>query len=168
MPDTKAELKIPKLAVPAAATEAVQLAHTLARPAVWARRIVSQTAAAGPVRFSQAMAQRFETRYAPGARAASFAKTLLPDPLRLDEIELTVSPYAPPMRQLGSVRQGVPMWRAGEASAPRAPAPRPSAPPTSTPRPASRPPSPRDPSKKEIPPDLIAILNMHRALGHID
>lgn len=163
MADSKAHLNISKLAVPPAATEAVHMAHTLARPAAWARHIVSHRPGAGPVRFSQAMAQRFETRYAPGARAASFAKTLVPDPLRLDEVELTVSPYAPPMRQLGSVRQGVPMWRPSEAAAP----PRPTAQ-SSKARPAVGPPSPRDAKKKEIPPDLIAILNMHRALGHID
>ncbi len=164
MSDANVDPKIPKLSIPAAATDAVRLTNTLVRPAAWAKRVVAQIAHAGPLTFSQGLVHRFDTRHAPGARAASFAKTLVPDPLRLDEVELTVSPYAPPMRQLGSVRQGVPMWRAAES---RTPAPAPAARPPAT-APMSRAAPPRKAKKDEIPADLIAILNMHRALGHVD
>ena len=160
-----------KLEAPSAVVDAVFLARTLARGAQWSLRIAANGRAIGPVAFSRGMLQRFDVGRAPGMRAAEFARSLIPTPLPLDEIELTVSPYAPPMRQLSSTRQGVPMWSSGEpprAATPRSPA-RPATPArAATPTPQPRPAKQTAESKDKVPADLIALLNMHRALGHYD
>ena len=179
MAENKDHPKVSKLAPPAAVVEAVRLASRAARPAAWAAAIVAHTRRDGPVAFSAGLVRRFEIANAPGTRAADFAQSLVPGELPIDEVELTVSPYAPPMRQLSSVRQGVPMWSSSESRpAPevgasptptRRPAPARGAPPAQPPaQPRGAPPAKRKQEEKgKIPDDLIAILNMHRALGHI-
>lgn len=165
---------VPKLTLPAGVVEAVRIAQRLRRSVDWAGRIAAHTSPVGPIVFSRSLFQRFDIRHAPGSSAVNFARRLVPDPLEVAEVELTVSPYAPPMRQLASVRQGVPMWSASEShSTPRVQpqaASRPAAP-ASRPTPAAATGARRAKQKQEdknkIPDDLIAILNMHRALGHI-
>ena len=173
MAENKDQPKVSKLAPPPAVVEAVRLARRASRPAAWAAAIAAHTRRNGPVAFSAGLVRRFDIADAPGTRAADFAQRLVPGELPIDEVELTVSPYAPPMRQLSSVRQGVPMWSASDSRpAQRVEAsPGVGASPTPTGRPAparGAPPATRKREEKgKIPEDLIAILNMHRALGHI-
>lgn len=170
---TNTERVVPTLALPAAAADAMQVAGRLQRIEGWADRMAVRGAPQRPLAFSRALSNRFDIRFAPGSRALNFARRLLPDPIDVQGVELTVSPYAPPMRQLSSVRQGVPMWSASDANrnsaspqfAPAARS-RPSAPPVP---PVPKPSQDRSAaSRSEIPADLSAILNAHRALGHIE
>ena len=179
MAENKDQPKASKLAPPPAVVEAVRLASRAARPAAWAAAIAAHMRRDGPVAFSAGLVRRFDIADAPGTRAADFAQRLVPGELPIDEVELTVSPYAPPMRQLSRVRQGVPMWSSSDSQR----AQRVGASPTPTGRPApvrgapeaqpaaparGAPPATRKREEKgKIPEDLIAILNMHRALGHI-
>lgn len=161
------EPPLPKLALPAATVEAIHIVRRIRSIGTWVERIARRGIPMPPSAFSAVLLRRFDIQYAPGARAMDFARRLLPDPLALGDTELTVSPYAPPMRQLSSVRQGVPMWRAGSAP-PGVPGgqfvakARPAAP-TAPPVPPSA--SHGAQQKKELPPDLVAILNLQRALG---
>ena len=169
-------ITLPKLALPATTVAAVQLAGRVRQQNRWAERVVGRHAPVAPLAFSKAVLARFDVHHAPGSRAAEFAQRLLPDPLDMGDVELTVSPYAPPMRQLSGVRQGVPMWSASDQRPSAAPSPRPAAVParaaTPTPARAFTPTPPRaaqqtPPDKNKIPDDLMAILNMHRALGRM-
>lgn len=159
-----------KLALPPTTVDAVLIASRLRRIETWAERMARRSIPTSPVAFSVVLVRRFDVEYAPGSRAVDFARRLLPDTLAMNDVELTVSPYAPPMRQLSGVRQGVPMWRAGSpprtsAREPSAQAPQPATPP-SVPVPQRTQQGAKN--KKEIPADLRAILNMHRALGRIE
>lgn len=161
-----------KLALPPATIEAVHMTRMALRPALWAQQIASHIQRGGPLAFSNSLLRRFEIVDAPGLRAADFARGLLPETLDINAIELTVSPYAPPMRQLSSIRQGVPMWSGSESRSTPTPQPTPRPAATSnTPRPAGPPrlqASKPQPEENEVPKDLLAILNMHRALGRIE
>lgn len=177
--EADAECVVAKLALPRTVLQAVRLAQAAQRLTLWTARIAARSMPVRPITFSVGLAQRFDIRFAPGAYAANFARRLLPDQLELDDTELVVSPFAPPMRQLGSVRQGVPMWGARDQ--------RGSDPPSledairavsnvskpggttsravssrSKPTPAS---GPKE-EKTQLPEDLIAIMNAHRARGH--
>lgn len=113
-----------KLTLPRAVVEAVRLAQEARRWVHWSERLAVRGVPTGPMVWSKHLLQRFDIRSAPGSAATTFAQRLLPDVLEIDDSELIVSPYAPPMRQLGSVRQGVPMWsanpRAGQTVDPSA------------------------------------------------
>lgn len=122
--ETKPEQRaVHKLDHPEAAADALRLARGLAKAASWSAIMAARGLPQGPLAFSRRFVQRFDIDNAPGARAADFARELLPRSLDIGEFEMTVSPYAPPMRQLSSVRQGVPMW-SGASKAVR-PAPEP-------------------------------------------
>ncbi|GAB4443579.1 MAG: hypothetical protein OHK0015_43830 [Chloroflexi bacterium OHK40] len=109
--------------------------------------------------------RRYDTSGAPGLHATRLGQRFAPRKLRAGPLELTVSPYAPPQRQLSTVRQGAPMWRP-EAAAPPAPFAGPDERPERA-EPVTAPPraAPTDPS--ELPADLRALLALHRARGHI-
>ena len=165
---------VPKMALPGTTVQAVQMAVRLRRIEAWADRIAVRGEPMRPLAFSRGLVERFDIRFAPGSRALAFAQRLLPDPLDMGDIEMVVSPFAPPMRQLSGVRQGVPMWSAGSAAQPQIPAvtaaPRTASARSATVRPAAAPPiapvpSAKKDAPKEIPADLMAILNAHRALG---
>lgn len=152
-----------KRVLPPTTVEAVRLARRLTQARVWTQRMLVNAQPRKPIAFSAHMARRFNIIDAPGTRALHFVKKLIPDPLPIGESELTVSPYAPPMRQLSSVRQGVPMWSGRDVQR--------TAPSTQA---AARPSTParltagsRQDTAGKIPDDLQAILNMHRALGNI-
>lgn len=155
-----------KPVLPRTVVEAVRLAQGARRLVHWSERLAERSMPTGPVAWSKHLTQRFDIRSAPGAAATNFAQRLLPDALDIDDFELTVSPYAPPMRQLGSVRQGVPMWsanpHAGTSVASAAPAAV-ARPVSATPKPVPQREARADPNK--APADLLAIMNGHRARG---
>lgn len=133
----------------------------IAKPDELARDLVATRTHDPRISVGPAIIRRLDTSGAPGLGAAAFSRRFVQRTLRLDALELTVSPYAPPQRQISVVRQGAPMWRSAEAPPPapeQAPAPRPAGAPA--PKVA-----PQD--ANEIPPDLKALLAMHRARGTI-
>lgn len=126
-----------------------------------ARDLVALRTVAPDASIGAAILRRLDTSGAPGLHAAGLGGRFAPRAMRAAPLPMTVSPYAPPQRQISVVRQGAPMWRSAEAPPPapeQAPAPRPAGAPA--PKVA-----PQD--ANEIPPDLKALLAMHRARGTI-
>lgn len=134
----------------------------IARPEELARDLVAARSHDPRLAVGAGLIRRLDTSGAPGLGAAAFSRRFVQRALRLGALELTVSPYAPPQRQLSAARQGAPMWPpAGEppplaSAAPRAASPAP-------------PPAPRVAAQDvgELPPDLKALLALHRAKGTI-
>jgi hypothetical protein len=146
----------PPLARVAAA--AIRLAGEIGRPAAWAAQVAARPRLVLAGAFASDLLGRFETGGAPGMRAASLSGRFAHDALDLDALELTISPYAPPLRQLSTARQGAPMWSA------QAPTP-----PVARARAAATRPEPdgRPTSRGGIPDDLRALLDLHRSKGHV-
>ena len=159
-----------------------QPALPIARPEALARDLAAARAHDPRVSVGEGILRRMDTSGAPGLGAAAFSRRFVQRHLRLGALELTVSPYAPPQRQLSAVRQGAPMWP--PAAAQQAPAPnppigpagtwwtpraaghRPAAVPRGAARPAGAPKAaPQDPD--QLPPDLKALLELHRSRGTI-
>lgn len=133
----------------------------IARPEELARDLVAARSHDPRLSVGAQLIQRLDTSDAPGLGAAAFSRRFVQRALRLGELELTVSPYAPPQRQLSAVRQGAPMWPpAGSSAGPTAP---------EAARPASPPPTPKATAQDvgELPPDLKALLALHRSKGTI-
>lgn len=136
-----------------------QPALPIARPEALARDLAAARAHDPRVSVGEGILRRMDTSGAPGLGAAAFSRRFVQRHLRLGALELTVSPYAPPQRQLSAVRQGAPMWP--PAAAQQAPAdPRGAARPAGAPKAA-----PQDPD--QLPPDLKALLELHRSRGTI-
>lgn len=133
----------------------------LARPEELAEDLVRARAHDPRVGVGDTIVGRLDTSGAPGWGAAEFSRRFLRRTLRMSELELTVSPYAPPQRQLSAARQGAPMWppAATPRSAPGAQPPGPAAPGT-PPKVAAR-------DTNELPADLKALLDLHRSRGTI-
>jgi hypothetical protein len=115
-----------------------------------------------PVRLSERLVQRFDVSGSPGLRAAAFSRRFATRTLQGAPVEMTLSPYAPPQRQISAVRQGVPlapMWRPASGDAP-ADAPEPNSVIESAPKPAPPRVAPQDPD--ELPADLQSLLDLHR------
>lgn len=128
-------------------------ADALAHPEDLARDIVARRLGGPADAIAGGLTRRFDTSGAPGLQAGAFARRFVARPLRAEPLEMTVSPYAPPQRQISAVRQGAPMWP--PAAAPAAP--------------AAHEPAPRakveEPS--ELPGDLRALLDLHRSKNRI-
>jgi hypothetical protein len=137
----------------------------LARPEELARDLVAARSHDPRIALGPGIIRRLDTSGAPGLGAAAFSRRFVQRTLRLGELELTVSPYAPPQRQISVVRQGAPMWAPSSASAPEpAPgfpqAPAPAAQPAAPPRAVAQ-------DANQLPPDLKALLELHRSRGTI-
>jgi hypothetical protein len=141
-----------------AGVQAIYLAGEIGRPAAWAARVVAQRQPGPASALVIGLFQRLATAEAPGMRAADLARRFALESLALDAIDLTISPYAPPQRQISAARQGAPMWSSSAVQRPVAP--------TRT-APAHVHPAGRPPARDEIPEDLRALLQLHRSLGHI-
>lgn len=122
----------------------------IARPDELAGALAAARAHDPRVSVGERLLRRMDTSGAPGHGAAAFARRFAQRHMRLAPLELTVSPYAPPQRQLSAARQGAPMWPPAAPQPAAAPAPRA---------------TPQDPSP--IPPDLKALLELHRSRGTI-
>ncbi len=134
----------------------------ITKPEELARDLVAARSHDPRLAVGAQLIRRLDTSGAPGLGAAAFSRRFVQRALRLGELELTVSPYAPPQRQLSAASQGAPMWPT--AGAP--PAQGPAAPHAASPAP---PPTPRAAALDiaELPPDLKALLAMHRSRGTI-
>ena len=132
-----------------------------------ARYLVALRTHAPDATIGAAILRRFDTSGAPGLHAAELGRRFAPRALRAEPLAMTISPYAPPQRQLSVVRQGAPMWRGPALSSPAIPAAPEQT--SSTPETPTPPPPPRvaasDPS--ELPGDLKALLALHRSKGNI-
>lgn len=133
----------------------------VARPDELAHDLVAARTHDPRVAVGARILRRLDTSGAPGLGAVAFSRRFAQRHLRLEAIELTVSPYAPPQRQLSAVRQGAPMWPPAQPasaadslthSSQRAP----SGAPKATPQDAN-----------QLPPDLKALLELHRSRGTI-
>jgi hypothetical protein len=133
-----------------------------------ARSLVAQRTVAPDMAIATAIMRRFDTSGAPGLHAAGLGGRFGSRPLRVTPLPMTVSPYAPPQRQLSTARQGAPMWRPPAASLPA----------TGQPSPEAQAPQGSDPAAEaparvavsdpdELPKDLKALLALHRAKGNI-
>lgn len=138
----------------------------LAHPAELARDIVAGRQLGIGVGLEASLQQRFDTSGAPGLHAARFGQRFAARALRAAPLDLTVSPYAPPQRQLSVARQGAPMWRPpgaaplqGQAAAQHESNTLPVAE-ASTPRAQPQ-------AADELPADLRALLDLHRARQRI-
>ncbi|NJM08122.1 hypothetical protein HC891_20940 [Candidatus Gracilibacteria bacterium] len=146
----------------------VQMAARLGRTASFAERLAARRLPLAAQVFSALLLDRFETSFAPGWRADGMAAQFDTEELAVAAVEMTVSPFAPPQRQLSAVRQGAAMW--SQPATPRAQLLYEEAPQTPQPRTSAAPrpqPKRREEDEKKMPEDLIALLNMHRALGHV-
>jgi hypothetical protein len=101
-----------------------------------------------------ALLRRFDISGAPGVRAAQLGGVYRLEPMRAAPLELTVSPYAPPQRQISVVRQGAPMWPPAGGPPPPLPA-------------MSAPQRPAAPGGEGMPDDIRRLLDLHRSLGRI-
>jgi hypothetical protein len=119
----------------------------------------------GGAGLERSIVRRFDTSGAPGLHAAHLGQRFVARPLRSAPLELTVSPYAPPQRQISAARQGAAMWSSAPpaAAAPAAAAPSAAAPAAE----ASAPARVAAQDASELPSDLKALLAMHRARGNI-
>lgn len=140
----------------------------LRRTAQFADRLVARQLPFGAQAFSIRLLDRFDTSVAPGWQAESVGEQFATEELAIDTVEMTVSPFAPPQRQISAVRQGAAMWSPPSIPLPRLQLDEASSAPRMRPSTAPRPqPKKRDEDEKKMPEDLIALLNMHRALGHV-
>jgi len=131
-----------------------------------ARDLVALRTHAPNATIGAAILRRFDTSGAPGLHAAELGRRFAPRALRAEPLAMTVSPYAPPQRQLSVVRQGAPMWRGPAMHAPtitEAPEQTSSAPEM----PAPPPPRVAASDPSELPGDLKALLALHRSKGNI-
>ncbi len=138
----------------------------IARPEELARDLVAARSHDPRLAVGAQLIRRLDTSGAPGLGAAAFSRRFVQRALRLGELELTVSPYAPPQRQLSAARQGAPMWPPAGAPPAQGPAAPHAASPAASP---AAPPTPRATAQDiaELPPDLKALLAMHRSRGTI-
>lgn len=136
----------------------------LARPEELARDLVALRTHDPRLAIGDELIGRHDTSGAPGLGAAAFSRRFVQRTLRLAPLELPVSPYAPPQRQLSVVRQGAPMWppTQGAAAPERAAAPQRAAAQAAASAPRA---TPQD--ANQLPPDLKALLDLHRAKGTI-
>ena len=124
---------------------AAELAHELAR----------QRSLPGLAQLHTPLLQRFDTSGAPGMQALQLGGRFARAEMRGQQPDMPVSPYAPPQRQISTVRQGAPMWPPAQTH---------EAPQTGVPQPKPR----ATPSDGEsLPSDLQALLDLHRRRGHI-
>lgn len=133
-----------------------------------ARDLVALRTVAPDASIGAAILRRLDTSGAPGLHAAGLGGRFAPRAMRAAPLPMTVSPYAPPQRQISAARQGAAMWRPPAAAAPPTAAAPAGAP--EPPRPDAEPAAPRrvaasDPS--ELPDDLKKLLALHRAKGNI-
>lgn len=140
------------------AVQTIHLAGEIGRSAAWADRIAALRQPSRPAALAAGLFERWRTTNAPGMRAADLARRFVLESLAVDVVELTISPYAPPVRQISTARQGAPMWSPGTAQ-PAAPPPRAVS--------AHAEPAGRPPARDEVPADLRALLELHRSLGRI-
>lgn len=143
---------------PAEPFEPVAGMDELARDLVALRTVVPDSG------IGAAILRRFDISGAPGLHAAELGRRFTPRTMRASPLQMTVSPYAPPQRQISVARQGAPMWRPPAASPPTVPDEALEAPVAQS-APQSRRVAASDPS--ELPADLKALLAMHRARGNI-
>lgn len=137
---------------------------------VLARDLVALRTVAPDTGIGAAILRRLDTSGAPGLHAAGLGGRFAPKAMRAPPLQLTVSPYAPPQRQISAARQGAPMWRPPAAPAPAARPPAAAHEPTAE-QAAAVPPAPppraaaSDPD--ELPADLKRLLALHREKGRI-
>jgi hypothetical protein len=143
----KEKLMASGLAITPTAARAGRLAERMSLLATWAGRIVASRGA--PVRgrgFGARLAQRFDTSDSLGARAAELSQRLTLEPIEVRAVEMSLAPFAPPLRQISAARQGAAEWR--PAREPRLP-------------PWARPPSENDlppaPSRTQLLDELASI-----------
>jgi hypothetical protein len=146
----------------------LQMTTHLGQTARFADRLAARRLPFGAQAFGTLLLDRFNTRYAPGWQAESVGEQFVAEELAVNEVEMTISPFAPPQRQISAVRQGAAMWSPPSTPLPQLPIDE--SPPEPRPRPSAAPrpqPVKRVEEEKKMPEDLIALLNMHRALGHV-
>lgn len=91
-------------------------------PAAWALRITEQRRAQVPI-FGVYFDQRLASVASAGATAAAFAERSTPETLKPPRLDMTIAPFAPPLRQISAARQGAPVWQrpSGPPREPRLP-----------------------------------------------
>lgn len=121
-------IKASGLTITATADAARRLAERMALPAAWAARLAGlHRPELAPASFGVWVSAR---QRRPIERLDQLAQRFRPEPLELPQAELTVTPFAPPLRQISAARQGAAEWQAR-----RAPAREPRLPPWARPTP---------------------------------
>jgi hypothetical protein len=140
---------------PPRAPEAQPELPDLQRAAELASELARQRSMPGLAQLHAPLLQRFDTSGAPGMQALQFGGRFARAEMRGQQPDMPVSPYAPPQRQISTVRQGAPMWPPPQTQ---------DAPQTGVAQPKRR----AAPSDGEsLPSDLQALLELHRRRGHI-
>lgn len=111
-----------ELTITKTAAQAERLAARMAMPAAWATRIAEQRRAQVPT-FGARFDQRLASVASAGATAAAFAERYTPEPIEPPALDMTIAPFAPPLRQISAARQGAPVWQrqSGPPREPRLP-----------------------------------------------
>lgn len=100
------------LTLPPAAAQAARLVQRIARFERWVNTVVSHSHPLIEVGFGARVMRRFAVSSTSGVWAAEFAARFEPAPPP-EPIDMTVSPYVPPQRQISVARQGAADWASG-------------------------------------------------------
>ena len=108
------KLKASGLTITPTAAQAARLAKRMSLPAMWAEQIAarrnSSSLASG---FGVRLAERFDTSDTTGTRAAELGQRFTPEPIEVNTVEMSLAPFAPPLRQISAARQGAAEWQSG-------------------------------------------------------